>query len=556
MDKLVKEVEQHKRVEQSEIWALDGLVPDFADRKLLALAARSTALFAALFLPHRFSRPFADQVGELFRIVDRPNSSLASAMCFRGLGKTTICTFAKSLHAITFGYKRCIVAVSSTATKAEVETENIKRELESNKFLQYLVPTIKGGIWNKDGYIANNTYVLPRGANQQIRGFNYMGNRPDFIPLDDLEDKDGVRNEDRRARLLSWFMGDVLGSLDLSKKNNQVLLVGTMLHEDSLLARVHDKQYFPEADCVDIALCDENLKSNYPSYLTDKEVRELYDRYKNSGQLDTFAREYMNRPMNKDNAKFAKDSFKRLGPEEWRDLTSGCVVNYYTIVDPAKTSKPNSADSAIVTFGVCRNKRAIYIADIDCGKLTPSETMKKAFQQAVFWKSRSLSIEVTGLNEYITQPWIAAMKEQGLMIPLEELHARGKKEDRVSGLIPYYKHGYIYHNSQCIHTDKLERQLLGFPYSKLWDIMDAEAYIIPVIENNHETFIGVANAMDEDDEWNEVMSEDEYNEYDDDDVKYIFAQNVKRDGMKKSSRYRMGTSEIHNIISKVSSYAR
>jgi len=40
----------------------------------------------------------------------------------------------------------------------------------------------------------------------------------------------------------------------------------------------------------------------------------------------------------------------------------------------------------------------------------------------------------------------------------------------------------MYHNKA--NCAKLEGQLLGFPRSKLWDLMDAEAYITYVMDKN------------------------------------------------------------------------
>ena len=57
-----------------------------------------------------------------------------------------------------------------------------------------------------------------------------------------------------------------------------------------------------------------------------------------------------------------------------------------------------------------------------------------------------------------------------------------KKELRVKELVPYYRQGYIYHNASCATMKKYESQLLMFPRSKLWDLMDCAAYIIEMLE--------------------------------------------------------------------------
>jgi len=71
------------------------------------------------------------------------------------------------------------------------------------------------------------------------------------------------------------------------------------------------------------------------------------------------------------------------------------------------------------------------------------------------------------------------------MVHLVELHARGGvgesgKVARVRSLIPFYRQGAIWHNSA--NSGGLEAQLLSFPRSKRWDIMDAAAYFIELFE--------------------------------------------------------------------------
>jgi len=94
--------------------------------------------------------------------------------------------------------------------------------------------------------------------------------------------------------------------------------------------------------------------------------------------------------------------------------------------------------------------------------------------------ARAVGVEVTSLNEFIVQPIKNEMSKRGQFFELIELKARGKKEERIASLVPYYRQGYIYHNSAC--CGGLEAQLLGFPRSKMWDIMDAAAYVIEMLE--------------------------------------------------------------------------
>jgi hypothetical protein len=73
---------------------------------------------------------------------------------------------------------------------------------------------------------------------------------------------------------------------------------------------------------------------------------------------------------------------------------------------------------------------------------------------------------------------------RGVPIQVEELHARAGqnekgKNERIKGLIPFYRQGLIYHNPATCAP--LEAQLMSFPNAKRRDVMDATAYIVEIL---------------------------------------------------------------------------
>ena len=140
-------------------------------------------------------------------------------------------------------------------------------------------------------------------------------------------------------------------------------------------------------------------------------------------------------------------------------------------------------------------------------------------------KARVVGIEVTSLHEWVTYPLYNEMIRRGVNFEVIELHARGGaaiedmksgrdrgKVARVRGLVPFYRQGLIYHNP--IVCSPLERQLLSFPRSRKWDVMDAFGYIIEILEKGGRYF--EANYEDKDDreaieaEYKELSSEDRF----------------------------------------------
>ena len=103
--------------------------------------------------------------------------------------------------------------------------------------------------------------------------------------------------------------------------------------------------------------------------------------------------------------------------------------------------------------------------------------------------AKVIGVEETGLAEFIKQPIKNEMFRRGTFFELIWLKARGGQAGgekgkvlRIKELVPYYRGGYIYHNASCVNIKKLEQQLLMFPRSALWDVMDCAAYIVEMLE--------------------------------------------------------------------------
>lgn len=454
-------------------------------KRLISDARYSTKAFATTFLPTYFNRPFADVTNQIFRAIDDPNKQKVVIAAPRGWGKTSIDALAFPARHICYGLKSFIVHVSNTADDAVMKARNLKNALVvEDRKRGDIIPTVFGDLkgiqWGEKQFVAGKTFVMPRGSGQQIRGLNYKGNRPDLIIVDDLEDAEAVMNEDRREKLKQWFFADLMNSVDRSSDKWKIVVIGTILHEASLLTQLLKDDTWER---ITISLCDDSLKSNWPQYMSDAQVEALYRAYANQGQADTFAREYQNKPISGLDAVFRTEYFQYYEPSE---LSDDKDVFFVTIVDPAKTTKLSSADSAIVTVGINLVKHKIYFHDCVAGKMHPDELLDAIFSQVVLHNSRILAVEVTGLNEFITLPIKNEMRKRLVTPEFVELKARDKKENRVAQLAPFYRQGYIFHNKAV--SSKLEIQLISFPRSELWDVMDAFAYTIEVMELDERYF--------------------------------------------------------------------
>lgn len=470
---------------------------------LLSLCSYDTEQMAKTFFPERFYMPFAPEVhGKIFDLIDGPDNKVAIAAP-RGWGKTSIVALALMARYILFGHTSFICYINKSHDAASLQTENLRRELVTNKDIKRFFGDFRhrdvdiksefDEVFSKKAWVAYDTLVWPRGAGQQVRGVLFKNDRPGLIVIDDLEDPEKIENDDIRKGWLRWLYADVIKAVPRLHRNWKIVYIDTLKHEDSTLQHLLDSE---EWKSVRLEACDDNFKSTAPEFMSDEDVMKEWEEHERAGQSDVFFRELRNLPISTKDSAFRREYFHYYNlppdrPKADTDLTLADAeiqgdqyIESVVILDPAKTVKIHSAESAIIGIGIDLRGAKLFVRDIISEKMYPDEIYDELFGMGIRLDAKVMGIEETSLNEFIKQPIKNEMFKRGKFFELIWLKTRGgmKKELRVKELVPFYRLGYIYHNAMCQNIPKLEQQLLMFPRSRLWDIMDALAYIVQLLE--------------------------------------------------------------------------
>jgi len=484
-------------------------------KKVLMKCSQSTKVTGKVLFDNLFTAPFSILHDQVFNIIDDPSFKRKALAAPRGIGKTTICR-TKAMKGILFREYKFIVYVSCSATSAEMQTENIKRELLSNRKVRRLFGNIRTSdyegldeTFSKMAWVAfGNTFVLPRGAGQQVRGLNWAGCRPELVIIDDLEDKETVKSEEQRAKLKEWFFSDLMKTEDKYGKPAEFIYIDTVKHEDSLLQLLIDSS---DWESVRLSICDSKYNSLDPNYMTTEEIKAEVEEHREKGIIDLFYMERMNLPISTEDAVFKQSYFKyfrdegeflRVYEKDGEVLVRTRNLMTVVIVDPAKTVQMHSAESAVVVISVDRETHRIFERDIISERVRPDELYNTMFDAVTRFDARILAVEVTSLHQFISQPIENEMRVRGLFPFYLELKAIGKKPERIANLAPNYRLGYMYHNKD--NCAQLETQLLSFPRSKLWDVMDATAYIPKIMDELSYYFDPSDDLYEGDDEFAEL----------------------------------------------------
>lgn len=500
---------------------------DPAIKQILSQCSVSTRMTALTFFPERFTLPFAENVhGKIFDLIDGPAQKVAIAAP-RGWGKTSIVALALMARWILFRHTGFIVYINKSHDAASLQTENLRRELVTNREIKAFFGDFRARdvnnkefdeVFSKKAWVAYDTLVWPRGAGQQVRGVLFKNDRPGLIVIDDLEDPVQINNEEIRKGWYEWLYADVIKSIPRigpHVKDWKIVYIDTLKHEDSVLQKLIDS---PEWASIRLEACDDDFKSTAPDFMSNEDIQKEWQQHVDAGQTDVFFRELRNLPISTKDSTFRTDYFHYYNilndaHRTEKDLNLLDVevqqnknIETVVILDPAKTVKIHSAESAIIGIGIDLNSARVFIRDVISKKMYPDEIYDELFGMAQMLGAKVLGIEETSLNEFIKQPIKNEMFRRGTFYEIVWLKARGgmKKELRVKELVPYYRGSYIYHNASCANIKKLEQQLLMFPRSALWDLMDAEAYLIEMLELGERYFSPKENPDDTEAEYKEL----------------------------------------------------
>lgn len=419
----------------------------------------------------------------------------------RESAKSTIINFDYVSHCIMFKRKRFIVIIANPFKKAATYLDAIKREFAENEALKESFPKLKlvkdaeGDtiFQHPDGF---QIKVLCKGVEQigTIRGQKFKYSRPDLIVLDDIEDDEMVKNPERRKELEDYYDEAVVPAGEQGKC--QYIIIGTILHDDSQLAKMLSKDKYTEYKKLRFqALINypKEPRSLWPEKWT---VDTLLDMMKRKPSM--FAKEYQNDPASGSNVRFDKKDFRYWRNEQGRYilfgpdnevLSTGLLSDCRAAIscDLAwKEKRSGAADSTVIFPGYLTPDSNILVEDyVAKTGMRPDEFIEHLFLMVERLQKLTGSDVPVGFEkamlEQVTQ-WMLKkeMKAQNRFITTKELAWDADKETRIEiRLQPRYSQHSIFHKHGM---GELESQLVRFPSAAHDDIIDAAQGLVQLLK--------------------------------------------------------------------------
>lgn len=213
------------------------------DRKVRTVITKESHwYFFHFYFAHYVKYPTAPFQRELIHLSEREDIKNLVVVAFRGSAKSTIFTMSYPIWAVLGKQqKKFIVILSQTQAQAKQHMMNLRRELENNILLKNDLGPFQEerNEWGASSLVfgKHNARITAVSTEQSVRGLRHNQHRPDLIIGDDLEDIASTKTREGRNKTYEWLTGEVIPAGD---RNTRLIIIGNLLHEDSLIMRLKE----------------------------------------------------------------------------------------------------------------------------------------------------------------------------------------------------------------------------------------------------------------------------------------------------------------------------
>ncbi|PIP27195.1 MAG: hypothetical protein COX30_03225 [Candidatus Moranbacteria bacterium CG23_combo_of_CG06-09_8_20_14_all_39_10] len=446
----------------------------------LAATYGSHYLFFHTYLSHYVKYPTAEFQRDIFRITEDESIKHAVIVAFRDSAKSTIVNLSYPIWSIIGKpQKKFVLILGQTQNQARRHLNNIKREFEGNAVLSREL----GPFEEKDGEWGSVSLEIPKfgaritaaSSEQSIRGIRHGEHRPDLIILDDVEDSNSAKTLEGRDKTYNWLMSEIIPAGD---RDTKIMVIGNLLHEDSLLMRLKDNIEAGRMDGIYRAypLINKSNEILWPGKFRNME--DVEEMHKMISSEVAWQREIMLRIIPDDG---------QVIQAEWIQLYDQLPEgkpNYIVVgVDLAISQKTTADCTAMVTgyvYGSGDNLKIYILPNPINEHLTFPETLERIRMVDSMYShdTRYICVEDVAYQAAVIQQLKAeGIRTEGVKVNNYDKRAKltSTSEYIFSGRVVFPRVG----------GEKLINQLVHFGVEKHDDLADAFAFVVlKVIDRN------------------------------------------------------------------------
>lgn len=402
----------------------------------------------------------------------------------RGEAKSTKISMSFVTWCVVTGQLWYPIIVMDAFEQAAEMLEAIKAELEANPRISGDFPeaTGQGKVWRAGVIVtANGRKVEAFGSAKKIRGRRHGAHRPDLAIMDDIENDENVTTPAQRDKLQKFVTASVL-NLGPPDDSMHAILVGTVLHYDSVLARFLKNPLWNRKVFKAVIQWPErmDLWEQFEGLLLGAETPQqgeaaaqaLYREHQAEMDRGAVVSWPALRPLVKLMIRRAREGHSAFDSEQQNDPVAGedapfahsirFWVNrlaewvFYGACDPSLGRAGNSRDpSAIGVGGYQRTLGILDVVEAKIKKRTPDRIISDIIELQREYCCIVWGIEAVQFQEFLRTELVKRSAQLGVPVPARALTPITDKLLRIESLQPHMHNGLIrLHSSQTTLIDQ------------------------------------------------------------------------------------------------------
>jgi predicted phage terminase large subunit-like protein len=431
--------------------------------------------FCQYYFPHYMAAPFAYFHKRDVKAIVRNPKIMAVLEWPRAHAKSVVADVFLTLYVKALGELDGVILVSNNKDKAMMLLLDCQAELEANeRYIHDYGKQATFGDWAEQSFATQDgTGFWAYGRGQSPRGTRKAAKRPNLIIVDDIDDKEICRNQDRVLEAVDWLKEDLMGCFSL--KGGRFIMVGNRIHKQSILAHMvgdveedqpvhahlyHSKVYALENPKTHKEDQSETGVPAWKEYYSRADVdarvvqmgyrasqREFFHKHIQEGR--TFKNDWITwhalPPLSQYQhvVTYCDPSYKDTRKNDFKAIVMlGRIGKYYDVID---------------AWVAQSTKKAMVTAHYDFNEFLLSGGNVLAYH----------CMEANFIQEMHIEEYVKESESRGYMLAIHaDKRQKPQKQARIENLTPLFERGLVRFNAarrKSIHMQALVDQFLGFP---------------------------------------------------------------------------------------------
>ncbi|MBU1082630.1 MAG: hypothetical protein KKB59_19245 [Spirochaetes bacterium] len=464
------------------------LSPAIPTRDELRRAGRQRDFFRfqRAYLSSKLTAPTPDFHREIVQLFES-DAQLVGVQAPRGHAKTTLICRGYALWRAIYGKSRFVLLVGESYSMAARNLAAIYYELSNNPELRADFD-LKFEREREDEITFASEYgrvtIVSMGRGHSPRGYLDLYGRPDLILVDDMEEIKRVQNPALREEDMDWLIGTLKECL---APGGKLGVIGTILHEDSVLARivgVHDK---PPADGWATAFykgIQDDGKALWPEYKSKDDLMESKAQYEALNKVHLWYREIQGDPRQGEDAEFSDNWIQYVDvsdptKREWWNKKKD-NLNYYVTCDTSWAKRnPKSDYSACVVTAWDEYYNCFVLPPVR-GKWGIFETWDEIVKLKKLYPLKRYGIERGATKSALDDVLTRENRLRGWQIRFDDLDISCGNEALIRAFFMLFARGEVYLVGKPEEFKELIEELRSFPNGVHDDLAVAVSHSVQI----------------------------------------------------------------------------